>query len=49
MVILKVDEVFIAISNKYTDFGDIFLPDLITKLSEYIGINDHAIDLINSK
>ena len=35
------------ILNKYIDFADVFFPDLVSKLSEYTGINNHAIKLID--
>lgn len=49
VVFLKTDEALTAILNKYIDFVDVFLPDLAAELLEYIGINDHAISLINGK
>ena len=36
------------VSAKYTDFADVFSLDLTFKLPEHIGINDHAIKLVNS-
>ena len=35
------------ISAEYLDFADIFFPDLAFKLPKHIGINDHAIKLVN--
>ena len=32
---------------KYSDFADVFSSDLMSKLSEYTGINDHAIELVD--
>ena len=32
---------------EYSDFADIFSPDLASKLSEHTGINDHAIELVD--
>ena len=33
------------VSNAYIDFADLFSPNLMSKLSEYTGINDYAIKL----
>ena len=33
---------------EYSDFADVFSPDLASELSEHIKINDHAIDLVKS-
>ena len=33
---------------EYLDFADVFSPDLASELSEYNGIHDHAIELVNS-
>ena len=35
--------------TKYLDFADIFSSDLAFKLLEYIGINNHAIKLVDSQ
>ena len=37
-------EVSTKISTEYSDFVDIFSPDLASELSEYTDINDHAIE-----
>ena len=37
------------ISAEYLDFADVFSPDLASKLSKYTGINNHAIELVNSQ
>ena len=37
------------ISAKYSDFADVFSPDLAFELPEHIGINDHAIELVNGQ
>ena len=34
---------------KYSDFADVFSPDLTTELSEHTKINTHAIDLEEGK
>ena len=44
---LKADEAFTKIPSEYADFADIFSPKLVVELSEHIGINDHAIELVN--
>ena len=31
---------------EYSDFADVFSPDLTSELPEHIGINDHAIELV---
>lgn len=49
IVLLKANETFTAVLLEYTDFTDIFSPDLITKLLKYSGINDLIINLIDSK
>ena len=35
------------IPTEYLDFGDIFSPDLVSKLPKHIGINDHTIKLVD--
>ena len=45
----KVDKAFIKVFNKYTDFIDIFLLILITKLLKYMRINNHVIEFIDNK
>lgn len=49
IVSLKTDETFTAIPSKYTDFINVFYPDLATELPKYTGINNHTIELIDSK
>ena len=34
------------IPAEYSDFADVFSPDLISKLPKHIGINDHTIELV---
>lgn len=46
---LKADEVPRAILSKYADFTNIFFLRLVSELSEYTKINNHAIRLIVSK
>ena len=37
------------IPAEYSDFADVFSPDLAFELPEYIGINDHAIKLVDGQ
>ena len=46
---LIVEEVPIKIPAKYSDFTDVFSPDLASKLPKYTGINDHAIELVDGQ
>lgn len=39
----------VIISTKYLDFVDVFSSDFATELSEYIGINNHFINLIKGQ
>ena len=34
---------------KYSDFADVFSPDLASKLLKHTGINDHAIELVKDQ
>ena len=34
---------------EYLEFADVFFPDLASELSEYTGINDHAIKLVDGQ
>lgn len=43
----KAKKAFITIFTKYSDYIEVFLSKLITKLSEYIGIKNHVIQLKN--
>ena len=36
------------ISAKYSDFADVFSPDLASELPKHTRINDHAIELVDS-
>lgn len=45
--LLKAYQAFLTISAKYLNYINIFSPALIVKLSEYIGINNHVIELKN--
>ena len=46
---LIAEEAFTKVPAEYSDFADIFSPDLAFKLPKYTGINNHAIELINSQ
>ena len=46
---LIVEKALTKVSTKYSDFADVFFPDLAFKLSEHIGINDHAIELVDGQ
>ena len=45
---LIVEEVFIKIFAKYSDFINIFSPELAFELPKHTGINDHAIELVDN-
>lgn len=49
IAILKIEEISIAIPNKYIDFADVFSPDLSAEFIEYIRINNYAINFIDDK
>ena len=42
-------EASIKILAKYSDYADVFFPDLTFKLSRHTGINNHAIKLVESQ
>ena len=44
---LIVEEASTKVPAKYLNFADIFSPDLMSELPEYIRINDHAIKLVD--
>ena len=46
---LIVDKTFAKGFDEYINFADIFFPDLASKLPKHTGINDHAIELVNSQ
>ncbi len=46
---LKVDEAPTKVPSKYADFVDVFSPKLAIELPEYIGINDHVIELVDDQ
>ena len=37
------------VSTEYSDFTNVFFPDLASKLPEYTGINDYAIELVKGQ
>ena len=43
---LIAEEVSTKVPAKYSNFADVFSPDLASELLEHIGINDHAIKLV---
>ena len=38
-----------GIPTEYSDFSNVFSSDSVAELPEYIGINDHPINLLNNK
>lgn len=44
---MKADKAPIAILSEYADFANIFSTNLAAKFLKYIGINDHAINLVD--
>lgn len=44
---LKANKALIKVFSKYTDFANIFLPKLITKLFKYTNIENYVIELVN--
>ena len=46
---LIVEEAPTKVPTKYSDFTDIFSPDLASDLFEHTGINNHTIKLVNSQ
>lgn len=49
LAILQQDKTLIKIFPDYVHYDDIFFPDLPMELRENIGINEHAIELFESK
>ncbi len=45
---LKGDKTSTEIPSKYTDFANVFSPKLAAKLTKYISINNHTIELVNN-
>ena len=46
---LIAEEAPTKIPAEYSDFANVFSPDLASKLPEHTGINDHAIELVDSQ
>ena len=46
---LIAEEAFMKVSAEYSDFADVFSPDLASELPEHNGINDHAIKLVDGQ
>ncbi len=46
---LKADEAPTKVPSKYADFADVFSPRLTAKLSKYMSINNHAIELVDDQ
>lgn len=46
---LKVDEPFITVLPEYSNFVDVFSLEVTVEFLKHIGINNHTIDLIDSK
>ena len=46
---LIAEEAPTKVSAEYLDFADVFSPDLAYELPEHIGINDHAIKLVDGQ
>ena len=44
---LIAEEAPTTVSAEYSDFADVFSPDLASELPEHTGINNHAIELVN--
>ena len=40
---------FMKVLDKYTNFADVFSPNLVSKLPKHTGINDYAIKLVNGQ
>lgn len=48
-VSLKVDGAPITVLPEYSNFADVFSPELAIELPEYMRINNYAINLVNNK
>ena len=46
---LIAEEAPTKVPAKYSDFADVFSPDLASELSEHTGINDHTIELVDGQ
>ena len=47
--LLKANKALTTVSTKYSDYTNVFLSELAAELPEHTGINDHAIELEDSK
>ena len=45
---LITEEALTKVPAKYSDFADVFSPNLAFKLPKHTGINNHAIELVDS-
>ena len=43
------NEALTSIPTEYSDFADVFSPELASELPEHTGINDHAIELVDDR
>ena len=46
---LIVEEAATKVPTEYSDFIDVFFPDLASELLKYTGINDHTIELVDGQ
>ena len=46
---LIAEEALTKVPAKYSDFADVFSPDLASELPKHTGINDHAIELVEGQ
>ena len=46
---LIIEEALTKVSDKYVNFADVFSLDLASKFPKHTGINEHAIELVNSQ
>ena len=46
---LIAEEASTKVSTKYSDFADVFSPDLASELPKHTGINDHTIELVEGQ
>ena len=46
---LVANEAPTSIPTEYSDFADVFSPELASELPEHTGINDHAIELVDDR
>lgn len=48
IVLLKANKVFIVVPSKYIDLINIFSPNFVAKLPEYIKINNYSFNFVNN-